>query len=121
MFYTKYRRPDTRYQIFTQPSLAVPDQTIPIKTMVQRYAKGMPFNVPNLKGIYTDDEPAVDFNKLDLVEQDELFTSVLSEHKEIRDTIRREQQEKLAEARKTAENNEALKKELEQLKAQQQH
>jgi hypothetical protein len=115
--HTKFERPETRFQTFTQPSLTVPDQTIPIKTMVQRYAKGMPFNAPDLGGIFTDDEVAQDFEKLDLVEQEESLLSAADELTDIKGKITKDKQNKAAEAKKIAENNEQLAKELEELKA----
>jgi len=66
--HTQFDRPVTRLRVFTDPSLTVPDQTMSLKTMVQKYVKGLPIAAPNLKGQYTDNEVAQDFENLDLAE-----------------------------------------------------
>jgi hypothetical protein len=114
-FHTKYQRPDTRYQIFTDPSLTIPDQTMSLRTMVTKYVKGLPITAPNFDGVYTDDQDAIDYRKLDLAEQEEITRSVSNELKSIDDKLTQEKREKAANERKEAEN---MRLELAELKKQ---
>lgn len=60
-------------KVFTQPSLTVPDQTMSIRTIMERYARGLP--TENLKTpLYDVDElsQGVDLRKMDLVDIQEM-------------------------------------------------
>lgn len=73
-------------EFFTEPSLTVPDMTMSMRTIMERYAKGLP--IDNQKTpIYDIDEMSegVDLRKLDLVdiqEMTEKHKEVLNAHKE---------------------------------------
>jgi len=118
--YTHYKRPKTRFKVFKKPSLAVPDQTMSLKVMVTKYVKGLPISAPNLDGIYTDEDDAIDFNKLDLAEQEQLILNASEELSETKGRITRQREEDEANAKKIAENQENelqnLKKQLAELK-----
>lgn len=110
--YTHYDRPATRYQVFTQPSLTIPDQTMSLKTMVTKYVKGLPISAPHNVGTYTGDEIATDFNKLDLAEQEESVLNASNELTEIKHTITKQQKEKAANDKEKAQKQEQELKEL---------
>lgn len=112
--HTQFKRPVTRYRAFTMPSQTVPDQTLSLKIMVQKYVKGLPISAPNLSGHYTEDVTAQDFNKLDLAEQEEAIFNASNELSEIKGTMAQQEKEKAANALKEAENKD---KEIEELKA----
>jgi len=113
MIYTKANRPVSRKRRFKHPSLTQPDQTMSLKTMVTKYVRGLPISAPNLNGIYTDDDTAIDFNRLDLAEQEEAIFNASDELSNLKGKITKAEQEKAAEAAKVAENQ---AKELEDLR-----
>lgn len=111
--HTKYKRPTTRLWTSNQPSKTVPDQTISLKTMVTKYVKGLPISAPNYNGIYTDDDVATDFQKLDLAEQEEAIFRASNELSQKKATINQEKQKLSAEAKEKAEKAEQKIKDLE--------
>lgn len=115
MIYHKRNAPLARPKTFNKPTLAVPDQTLSLKTMVQKYVRGLPISAPQLNGIYTDDDMATDFSRLDLAEQEEAILNASDELKNLKGVIAQEQQKKAAEAKEKAEK---LQSEVEDLRRQ---
>lgn len=111
--YTKRNRPATRLRRFTKPSLTQPDQTMSLKTMVTKYVRGLPISAPSLNGIYTDDDVAEDFEKLDFAEQEERLFNASDELSNLKGKITKQKEDEAAEAKKKAENQ---AKELEDLR-----
>ncbi len=62
---------DKKYKIFTQPSLTVPDQTMSIKTILERYARGLPVG-GRLDDYYDEEDTLPNPLTLDLAERQEL-------------------------------------------------
>lgn len=58
---------DKNYKIFTQPSLTVPDQSMSIKTILERYARGLPVG-GRLDEYYDEEDTMPDYRTLDLTE-----------------------------------------------------
>lgn len=112
--HTQFNRPATRYRTCKLPSLTIPDQTLSLKIMVQKYVKGLPISAPNLSGTYTEDVTAQDFTKLDLAEQEEAILNASNELSAIKGTIAQQEKQKAADALKQAENKD---KEIADLKA----
>jgi hypothetical protein len=57
-------------QTFTQPSETIPDQTMSMRTILEKYAKGLPLG-GSKDGIYSDDpenDSGIDPRTLDLVD-----------------------------------------------------
>lgn len=81
--------------------------------MVTKYVKGLPISAPQLPGIATEDELAIDFKKLDLAEQEEMTNRALDELKSFDDAKTLKLQQDAAEAKKQAEKE---KLELEELR-----
>lgn len=66
------------YEINTMPSMTIPDQTMSIRQIVERFAKGLP--VDGLREpIWDIDNDLPDFNTLDLAERQELAQHYQSE------------------------------------------
>jgi len=62
------------YRKILTPSLTVPDQTMPLKTILERYARGLP--VGGRTDVYYDeDDDMPDYRTLDLAEIQELKES----------------------------------------------
>ncbi len=84
--------------------------------MVLKYVRGLPISAPNFNGIYTDDESASDFKKLDLAEQEEIILERSAELSEIKQKKAQEDAQNAANQRKEAEKREAELKELREFK-----
>lgn len=97
----------------SKKSLVIPDQTLSLKTMVQKYVRGLPIAAPQFNGISTEDELAIDFSKLDLAEQEEITNNAFNELKMHNDTKLAAEAEK---ARKAAEKAQKEAAELEELR-----
>jgi len=73
-------------QTFTQPSLTVPDQTMSIRTIMERYARGLPIDGQKTPIYDTENlSTGLDPRKLDLVDIQEMgieHKKTLKEHKE---------------------------------------
>lgn len=117
--HTRFNRPQTVYKRVKTVSLTIPDQTLSLKVMVTKYVKGLPIAAPTLNGIYTEDEHAIDFEKLDLAEQEEAILRASDELSNVKGKIRKDEEEKAAEAKKQAEKQEAELKELREFKNKQ--
>ena len=73
-FRTCYARSEEdQYQgkTFTQPSKTVPDQTMSIREIFQRYAAGLPIG-GNINPIYNEDAMGINPKTLDLVDVQQL-------------------------------------------------
>ena len=62
---------EKRYRIFTDPSMTVPDQSMSIKTILERYARGLPVG-GRLDEYYDPEDDLPDPRTLDLAERQEL-------------------------------------------------
>ena len=63
---------EKNYRVFTQPSQTVPDQTMSIKEILERYAKGLPIG-GGLEPIYEEDDTnGINPRTLDLVDIQEI-------------------------------------------------
>lgn len=91
---------------FSKPSLTVPDQTLPIKEILARYAKGIPVGVktPIYEG---EDSDFPDPRTLDLVDLQELREQHKEEMQRLGDAVRKQKEEsirKKIEAEEKAKN-----------------
>lgn len=61
---------DIKPKMFNQPSLTVPDQSLPLKTIMERYAKGLPIAGNEVPPMYDEDgtSTGLDLRLLDLTE-----------------------------------------------------
>ena len=73
-----YEHTEQKGEVNTLPSMTIPDQTMSIRTIVDRYAKGLP--VTTFKPIYEgEDFYMPDPKTLDLVDRAELLENVKQE------------------------------------------
>jgi len=117
--HTHFKRPQTRFRTVKTKSLTVPDQTLSLKVMVTKYVKGLPIAAPNFNGIYTDDDPAIDFNKMDLAEQEEAVLRASDELSDVKGRIQKEQQEKAEQEALEAQKRQDELNELREFKKKQ--
>jgi hypothetical protein len=79
----------TKGKIFTQPSLTVPDQTMSIKTILERYSRGLPVG-GRLDDYYDEEDTMPDYRTLDLSEIADLHNEVkttFEKHRKKQSTI----------------------------------
>jgi len=74
---------DKNYQIFTQPSMTIPDQSMSIKTILERYARGLPVG-GRLDEYYDEEDTLPNPLTLDLAERQELVEQFTNEINEIK-------------------------------------
>ncbi len=74
---------DKSYQIFTEPSQTIPDQSMSIKTILERYARGLPVG-GRLDEYYDEEDTLPNPLTLDLAERQELAEQFTNEINEIK-------------------------------------
>lgn len=74
---------DKKYKVFTQPSMTVPDQSMSIKTILERYARGLPVG-GRLDEYYDEEDTLPNPLTLDLAERQELAELYTQEINEIK-------------------------------------
>lgn len=74
---------EKNYKIFTQPSMTVPDQSMDIKTILERYARGLPVG-GRLDEYYDEEDTLPNPLTLDLAERQELAEQYKTEINEIK-------------------------------------
>jgi len=72
----------TKGKVFTQPSITVPDQSMSIKTILERYARGLPVG-GRLDDYYDEEDTLPNPLTLDLAERQELAELYQNEINEI--------------------------------------
>lgn len=83
----------TPYQgrTITDKSKTIPDQSMPLKLIVQRYVRGLPVNVTPPKNLaFSGDEVANQFDNLDIEE----MTSIMDNGRKAKEEINRIRKEK---------------------------
>lgn len=101
---------------FTQPSMTVPDQTMSMRTMLERHTKGLPLDGKGRQAIYEDDgQPTGGVNPktLDLVD---LQSRMLATRNQITDLTNKLEHDKKIAAAKRAEAEKAEAEERESLR-----
>jgi len=81
---------EKKYKIFTQPSMTVPDQSMSIKTILERYARGLPVG-GRLDEYYDEEDDLPNPLTLDLAERQELEEIYKFELNEIQNKSRKKQ------------------------------
>ena len=81
---------EKNYKIFTQPSQTVPDQSMSIKTILERYARGLPVG-GRLDEYYDEEDTLPNPLTLDLAERQELEEIYKFELNEIQNKSRKKQ------------------------------
>jgi len=74
---------EKNYKVFTQPSMTVPDQSMSIKTILERYSRGLPVG-GRLDGYYDEEDTLPNPLTLDLAERQELAEQYKQEINEIK-------------------------------------
>lgn len=82
-------------QTFTQPSLTVPDQTMSMRTILDRYAKGLPV-AGSKEAIWDEDESSNGINPrtLDLVDFQEMKMKNKAKIEDLEKEVKKQRQPK---------------------------
>lgn len=76
------------YEVSDHPSKTVPDQTMPLKTLLERYARGLPIEGVSSTPIYEGEEGlGFDIRTLDISEREDMAERVRNELAEIAERI----------------------------------
>jgi len=93
---------EKKYKIFTQPSLTVPDQSMSIKTIIDRYTRGLPIG-GRLDDYYDEDDIMPDYRTLDLSEIQQL-------QDEVKSTFEKHRKKVINNVDNSVENSEGVEK-----------
>lgn len=106
------------YEVNKQPSMTIPDQSMSVKTILDRFARGLPLGGSRVPVYDGEDDDMPDMARLDLAERQEIIENAKEElvelqkkvlkNKELREAAVKEKAEKAA-----ANALKAYKKELE--------
>ncbi|MEO5351205.1 MAG: hypothetical protein H7836_16410 [Magnetococcus sp. YQC-3] len=102
------------YETSDHPSQTVPDQTMSLKTILERYARGLPIEGVSSEPIYEgEDGVGFDLRTLDLSEREEMAQRVRNELSEIETRIKKQKSDEL-----NAQLRAQIKKEIEEEQSQ---
>lgn len=88
-----YDHKKMRREVNNKPSLTVPDQSLSVKQILDRYARGLPLGGMKVP-VYDGEEDVPDFNKLDLAERQELLEQTKQSITNIKASLLKDQEEK---------------------------
>ena len=78
----------------SEPSLTIPDQTLPVRELLVRYAKGLPLDGQKQAIWEGEDGDGIDPRRLDLAERQELEIAARQELAEIEERLKSKKVEK---------------------------
>lgn len=85
---TKRRYVPYKGQTITDPSMTVPDQTMSLRTILDRHARQLPLTLPGSIPVYNgEDDDGVDINHLDLVDREDYINARKQELADIKQRI----------------------------------
>lgn len=87
---------------FTLPSMTIPDQTMSLKTILERYARGLPIG-GRTDEYYDEDDTMPDYRTLDLAEIQEL-------RGEVKTTFEKHSKKVINNVDNSVENSEGVEK-----------
>lgn len=113
------------FEVSKEPSLTVPDQSMSVKTILDRFAKGLPLGGQRVP-IYEGEDAMPDMTHMDLADRQELMELAEQEIKDLQEKVRKNralhaaaqtkqqlEYSKVAQAAKLAEKKEDSKEDSE--------
>lgn len=76
------------YEVNNKPSLTVPDQTMSMREILDRYAKGLSLGSPKVELWEGEDGDDFDFQHLDLADQEAIIKARVAELEELKQKTR---------------------------------
>jgi len=100
------------YKTTNKPSLTVPDETMTLRTILDRFARGLPITGQDKEPIYNGEEGlGVDIRTLDISEREEIANKARRELKEIADRLQSGHDNRMRETLKKQLKRELLEEE----------
>lgn len=87
-----------------QPSMTIPDQTMSIREIMQRYARGLPLDMEKTPVYHGEDDEFPDMQRLDLAERQEVIEHYKNEFNEIKEKYSKKPEPPKKPATKKAED-----------------
>lgn len=103
-----YSQRERVIEISELPHMTVPDQTMSLRTILDRYARGLPITGTALEPQYYGDDEYPDVTRLDLSELEDLKASNSSFIKQTQEALKKHEERKAAE--KAARTTKLLEK-----------
>lgn len=100
---SKWNYVESKGHVFTMPSETVPDQTMSMRTILEKYAKGQPLSGSVKTPVWNGVDPIPDLRKLDFVERQELMEQLMQEYKSIKAQKETDDQKRKTEQAKREE------------------
>jgi len=88
--YSNYK--PSKGEVFIKPSLTVPDQSLPLKTLLERYVRGG--DVVQFPAVYTGEDDNIELDKLSTIERVELLNEIRNGIAQTRMRLQEEQKQK---------------------------
>ena len=98
------------YEINGSPSETIPDQTMSLKTLLERHARGLPITGNNSEPVYNGDQEMPDLNKMDISEIHALKMAIKSDIQKMQTKLANEQQATRQAAHEKTINDEVEKR-----------
>lgn len=119
---TQYNAPilPHHYEHNDQPSNTVPNQSMPLKTILDRFTRGLPLDIPLKNDYYEgENEEYIDMRHLDLAEQQELLEMSRQQTKDLEQRLKDQATKRKELQIETLRNRERkLREDLEKTKGQ---
>lgn len=96
-------------EVFTQPSMTVPDQSLTVRELMDRFARGLPLGGARVPIYEGEDDNTPDFSRMDLSEIEDYQIQIRQELEEIRERMTAKSK-KADTAKEVAELKEQLDK-----------
>ena len=80
---------EKQYEINTKPSLTIPDQTLSVKEIMDRFVRGLPVEGAKIPIYEGDESDLPDLSKMDLTERQETIERIKNEVETIRTRVRK--------------------------------
>jgi len=93
---------EKKYKTFSQPSMTVPDQTMSIRTILERYSRGLPIG-GRTDEYYDEEDTMPDYRTLDLTEIADLQL-------EVKETFEKHRKKVINNVDNSVENSERVEK-----------
>lgn len=117
IFNNKYYHPPVYAgEVNSEPSMTVPDQTMSLRTILDRHARGLPITGVNEQPTYNEDAEGIDLKSLDLSEAHDLIAAKTAELNETLARIEQSKQEKKKRDEEQAKKRDEELSELRKLK-----
>lgn len=93
---TWFNPPIRRCEVNDQPSMTIPDQTMSIREILDRFARGLPLGGQRVPVYNGEDDDLPDLQHMDLADREEYMESAADELRELKTKIKINEKKKVA-------------------------